>query len=68
MNEKQQLEQLKGQLQNTQAVADVLANRIGETEKALAQVQVAYQLAINKVKQLEDENQKLKEQIAQEGE
>lgn len=68
MNEKQQLEQLKGQLQNTQAVADVLANRIGETEKALAQVQVAYQLAINTVKQLEDENQKLKEQIVQEGE
>jgi hypothetical protein len=68
MNEKQQLEQLKGQLQNTQAVADVLANRIGETEKALAQVQVAYQLAINTIKQLEDENQKLKEQIAQEGE
>lgn len=68
MNEKQQLEQLKGQLQNTQAVADVLANRIGETEKALAQVQVAYQLAINTIKQLEDENQKLKEQIVQEGE
>lgn len=68
MNEKQQLEQLKGQLQNTQAVADVLANRIGETEKALAQLQVAYQLAINTIKQLEDENQKLKEQIVQEGE
>lgn len=68
MNEKQQLDQLKGQLQNTQAVADVLANRIGETEKALAQLQVAYQLAINTIKQLEDENQKLKEQIVQEGE
>lgn len=68
MNEKQQLDQLKGQLQNTQAVADVLANRIGETEKALAQVQVAYQLAIHKVQLLEEENQKLKEQIVQEGE
>lgn len=48
-------EQLEQQLINTQAVADMLANKIAENEKFIAQLQVANQLQAQTIKQLQSE-------------
>lgn len=54
-------EQMEQQLQATQAVADQLAQRLGENEKYIAQLSVANQIAQNRIKQLEEENAQLKD-------
>lgn len=54
-------EQMEQQLKATQAVADQLAQRLGENEKYIAQLSVANQIAQNRIKQLEEENEQLKD-------
>lgn len=49
-------EQLEQQLINTQAVADILANKVAENEKFIAQLQVANQVQAQLIKQLQSDS------------
>lgn len=62
--EKLSYDQLAAQLENTQAVSDQLARRVGEGEKTIAMLMVANQKAAQLNQQLTKENQDLKAQIA----
>lgn len=62
--EKLTYDQLSAQLENTQAVSDQLARRVGEGEKTIAMLMVANQKAAQLNQQLTKENQDLKAQIA----
>lgn len=62
--EKLTYDQLSAQLENTQAVTDQLARRVGEGEKTIAMLMVANQKAAQLNQQLSKENQDLKAQIA----